>query len=104
MATRTTLGRRSRQRCPLRSGALRLRCLHVDDQTDVFARRKGWDYGTTQVTLRHERLHAHDCESFGTEDRYVDRLHREIRLDPALPTDQRAALLAIADKGPFTAP
>jgi len=70
----------------------------------MYARRKGGDYGTTQVTLRHERLHAHDCESFGTEDRYVDRLHREIRLDPALPTDQRAALLAIADKGLFTAP
>jgi len=71
----------------------------LDDHADV-RRRKGWDYGTTQVTLRHKRLHAHDCESCGTEDRYVDRLHREIRLDPALPTDQRAALLAIADKCP----
>lgn len=66
----------------------------------MYARRKGWDYGTTQVTLRHERIHAHDCASCVTEDGYVDWLHREIRLDPALPPDQRAALLAIADKCP----
>jgi putative redox protein len=52
------------------------------------------------VTLRHERIHAHDCARCVTEDGYVDRLHREIRLDPARPPEQRAALLAIADKCP----
>ena len=66
----------------------------------MYARRKGGDYGTTQVTLRHERIHAHDRASCVTEDGYVDRLHRESRLDPALPPEQRAALLAICGQVP----
>ena len=54
----------------------------------MYARRKGGDYGTTQVTLRHERIHAHDCASC-VEDGYVDRLHREIPTRPG--TSTRAA-------------
>ncbi len=52
----------------------------------MYARGKGWDYGTTQVTLRHERIHAHDRASCVTEDGYVDRLHREIPTRPGTST------------------
>lgn len=66
----------------------------------MYARRKGWDYGATTVTLTHERIHARDCEECETETGQLDHLHREIELDPALTEEQRTALLAIADKCP----
>ena len=66
----------------------------------MYARRKGWDLGTTQVTLRHERVHAKDCEECESSSGQVDRIHREIVLDEALSDEQRSALLRIADKCP----
>jgi putative redox protein len=66
----------------------------------MYARRKGWDAGATTVTLTHDRIHASDCEACETTVGYLDRIHRSIDLDPALTDDQRAALLAIADKCP----
>ena len=66
----------------------------------MYARRKGWDLGTTQVTLRHERVHAKDCEECEGSSGQVDRIHREIVLDEGLSDEQRSALLRIADKCP----
>jgi len=71
----------------------------------MYARGNGWDYGTTQVTLRHERIHAHDRASCVTEDGYVDRLHREIPTRPG--TSTRAASRAAGHlriSAPSTAP
>lgn len=66
----------------------------------MYARRKGWDYGPSRVTLSHGRIHASDCEACETNSGHVDRVHRHIDLDPSLPEDRRAALLAIADRCP----
>ncbi len=66
----------------------------------MYARRKGWDYGSTTVVLRHRRIHAADCASCDTDIGMVDQIERDIILDPALSPEQRAALLGIADKCP----
>ena len=66
----------------------------------MYARRKGWAYGTTEVTLTHERVHAKDCAECETTAGQVDRIHREIVLDDALSEEQRTALLRIADRCP----
>ena len=66
----------------------------------MYARRKGWDYSPSRVTLRHGRIHASDCESCETKSGHVDRVRRHIELDPSLPEDRRAALIAIADRCP----
>ncbi len=62
----------------------------------MYARRKGWDLGTTQVTLRHERVHAKDCEECESSSGQVDRIHREIVLDEA--PLRRAALRPAEDR------
>ncbi|MFN2318948.1 MAG: alpha/beta fold hydrolase [Dermatophilaceae bacterium] len=66
----------------------------------MYAARKGWDYGATGVTLRHSRVHALDCAECESAEGMVDRIEREIHLDPALDPDQREALLRIADRCP----
>ncbi len=66
----------------------------------MYARRKGWEYGRSRVTLRHGRVHASDCETCESTTGHVDRVERHIELDPALPKEQRAALLSIADRCP----
>lgn len=66
----------------------------------IYARRKGWDYGATTVTLTHDRVHAVDCAECESTSGYVDRIHRVISLDPELDDGQRRALLSIADKCP----
>lgn len=66
----------------------------------MYARRKGWDVAPAQVRLSHERIHAADCEDCETSTGMLDRITRVITLDPALPPEQRTALLRIADKCP----
>ncbi|MCA1780855.1 MAG: alpha/beta fold hydrolase [Intrasporangiaceae bacterium] len=66
----------------------------------MYARRKGWDYGATTVTVTHTRVHAKDCEECVTEEGRIDRIDRVIDLDPDLTDERRAALLVIADKCP----
>ena len=66
----------------------------------MYARRKGWDYGTTSVTVQHSRIHAKDCEDCETKEGRLERIDRTITLDPSLSEEQHAALLRIADKCP----
>ena len=66
----------------------------------MYARRKGWDYGATTVTVTHSRVHAKDCDECEAEDGRVDRIDRVIDLDPALSEEQRQRMLVIADKCP----
>ncbi len=66
----------------------------------MYARRKGWDAGTSRVTLEHNRVHAKDCEACATTSGKLDHIHRTITLDPALTSEQQEALLLIADKCP----
>ena len=66
----------------------------------MYARRKGWDFGASRVTLEHDRVHAKDCEECATTSGMLDHIRRTITLDPALSSEQQQALLAIADKCP----
>ena len=52
------------------------------------------------MSLHHARTHAKDCEHCETELGQIDRIERVLTLEGELDAEQRAALLAIADKCP----
>ena len=67
----------------------------------MYADQKGWPFAGTRIHLRHERNHAADCADALEEDSKVQALHREIELlGHALTQEQRAKIIAIADKCP----
>ncbi len=66
----------------------------------LYARRKKWPLEAVVVRLRHSRIYAEDCSDCETKNVRIDRIEREIGLTGALSNEQRAALLAIAEKCP----
>ena len=52
------------------------------------------------VRLKHDKIHASDCEHCETKEGKIDRIDREITLEGALDAGQRAKLMEIADKCP----
>ncbi|MFO6462957.1 alpha/beta fold hydrolase [Jannaschia sp. KMU-145] len=64
----------------------------------MYARRKKWPLEHVAVDVTHDRMHAQDAPSNGSER--IDRFRREIELKGPLDDDQRARLLEIADKCP----
>jgi putative redox protein len=56
--------------------------------------------GGVEVRLRHDRIHAQDCEECETRDRYLDRIRKEIVLHGDLTADQRARLHEISRRCP----
>ncbi len=68
----------------------------------MYADRKGWPLEAAITRLRHEKVHRDDCE--GCEEPgakvKIDEICREIELIGDLDDDQRARLLAIADRCP----
>jgi putative redox protein len=52
------------------------------------------------VRLKHDKIHAADCEDCETREGKVDRIDRVIELEGPLDDAQRAKLLEIADKCP----
>jgi putative redox protein len=52
------------------------------------------------VLLKHDKIHAVDCENCETKEGKIDRIDREIRLEGELSTEQRGRLMEIADKCP----
>jgi putative redox protein len=52
------------------------------------------------VGLRHEKIHARDCEDCESTDGYIDQIWRTVDLVGDLDDAQRARLLEIADKCP----
>jgi len=66
----------------------------------MYAARKGLPLDGVIVQLRHDRIHASDCETCETQDGKLDRIQREIQLQGALDTAQRARLLEIAERCP----
>ena len=67
----------------------------------MYAERKEIPVRQIAVRLKHERVHADDCESCA-EGRtgMIDLISRDIRIDGDLTDDQRGKLLEIADKCP----
>lgn len=67
----------------------------------MYADQKGWPLQRTQVHLRHERNHAEDCAHMLDEGAKVQAIHRAIEvIGDDLTDDQRARIIAIADKCP----
>jgi putative redox protein len=66
----------------------------------MYADRKGWPLEKVTVSLKHDRIHAKDCEACETETGRVDHIDREIGLEGPLTQEQRDRLLEIADKCP----
>lgn len=68
----------------------------------MYADRKGIDFGRVTIGVRHERDHAADCEHIDEPElgAAIQALHRRIEFSADLSDDQRAKLIAIADKCP----
>jgi putative redox protein len=66
----------------------------------MYADRKGIPLTRSTIRLRHDRVHARDCERCETERGLLSRITREIELEGDLDDDQRAKLMLIADKCP----
>lgn len=66
----------------------------------LYARRKGWELERIVVRLRHYRVHAEDCADCETKPALIDRIDREIELGGQLNDDQKARLMAIAERCP----
>lgn len=67
----------------------------------MYADRKRIPLQRASVTLRHDKIHANDCEDCETKDGKVDHIVREISLKGDLSEDQRRSLLDIAEKCPI---
>ena len=66
----------------------------------MYADRKGLPLERVSATLRHNKIHAEDCQSCETQAGKIDRIEREIELVGPLDEAARAKLLEIADKCP----
>ncbi len=66
----------------------------------MYADRKGWPLEASEVRLRHQKIHARDCEECETATGKIDDIEREINLRGPLDADQRKRLLEIADRCP----
>lgn len=66
----------------------------------LYADRKKWPLDAVQVRLKHDKLHAKDCESCETETGRVDVIERTLVLEGDLDESQRARLAEIADRCP----
>lgn len=64
----------------------------------MYARRKDWPLTHVSVDVTHDRMHAQDAPSPGTER--IDCFRREIALEGPLDDAQRARLMEIADRCP----
>jgi len=66
----------------------------------MYAERKGWPLQKVAVHVRHDEIHARDCESCESKEGKLDRIERELELEGDLSEEQRARLLEIADRCP----
>jgi putative redox protein len=66
----------------------------------MYADRKGFPLESVTTRVRHEKVHARDCEECETSEGRIDVLHREIELVGDLDEETRARLMNIADKCP----
>jgi putative redox protein len=66
----------------------------------MYADRKGWPLEAATVRLKHEKIHAAECEACEIKEGMLDRIEREIEIEGALDADQKQRLLQIADRCP----
>ncbi len=66
----------------------------------MYARRKQWALERVTVRLHHSRVHAEDCADCETRPAFLTLIERDIELEGVLDEEQRARLLAIANRCP----
>ena len=66
----------------------------------MYARRKQWALERVTVRLRQSRVHAEDCAACETRIATLTLIERDIELEGVLDEEQRAQLLAIANRCP----
>ena len=66
----------------------------------MYADRKGWPVSSIEVRLRHDRIHAEDCEDCQTEKGWVDEIQVEVAIEGDLDDAQHERLLQIATRCP----
>ncbi len=66
----------------------------------MYADRKKWPLEGIVVRLKHDKIHATDCENCETKIGKIDRIERELEFIGPLDGDQRNRLMEIADKCP----
>lgn len=66
----------------------------------LYAELKKLPLRRVSVRLKHDKIHAADCENCETKEGKIDRIDREITLEGDLSAEQRAKLMEIADKCP----
>jgi putative redox protein len=66
----------------------------------LYAERKQLPLKHVSVLLKHDKIHAEDCENCETKVGMVDHIDRTVTLEGELDELQRAKLLEIADKCP----
>jgi putative redox protein len=66
----------------------------------MYATRKKLHLARVAVRLKHDKIHAEDCEHCETREGRIDRIERSLELAGDLSDDQRNDLLRIADRCP----
>jgi len=66
----------------------------------MYAGRKEWPLEAVRVTLRHDRVHAKDCEDCDKDTGMIDVIDEKLELEGELSEEQRERLLDIAGKCP----
>ncbi len=66
----------------------------------MYAKHKSLSLDRVSVTLRHDKIHAKDCEECETREGRIDRIDRDIKLEGDLSEDERKRLMDIADRCP----
>lgn len=66
----------------------------------MYADRKKWSLDGVTVRLKHEKIHARDCEECDEKVGRIDKIERNIQLEGDLTENQRQRLLEIANKCP----
>jgi uncharacterized OsmC-like protein/alpha/beta superfamily hydrolase len=66
----------------------------------MYAGRKEWPLDAVRVTLRHDRVHAKDCEDCEKDTGMIDVIDKKLELEGDLTEEQRERLLDIAGKCP----
>ncbi len=66
----------------------------------MYAERKQWPLEDVEITLKHEKIHARDCEDCETASGKIDQISRDITVSGPLDDTQRQRLREIADKCP----
>jgi uncharacterized OsmC-like protein len=66
----------------------------------MYADRKDWPLDEIVIRLKHEKVHAADCQGCESKEGKIDVIEREIELAGALDAEQKLRLVEIADRCP----